>query len=354
MWTGKRVARSFATVWFSGLCFVAFAADSKPDKKKSQAAYQRATRAAEAGRRDEAIAGYTERLRRGPVECRRAMRPRQALLCGAASAKRRRPTSMRPCSCSPPTRSACRARRFLQRDRTAAARHPGLSRSRSSSNSSAPRSTTLWAPPIWPRETRRVRSRSSPKPSACESTIRRHTKAAAWRGRRSASIATRSRTSTVHYAIGPISRKRMVERALAHSALGDYPAALADLDAALRLRPDDLRAMRIRGAVRERAGDDRARHRRLHRGDRARPQGCAPVPGARRRLRAAAKNDEALRDREQAVQLESQDPGSVHRARRLVPCASGSTKRASPIGRWRSVSPRARRWDGRRGAMRTS
>ena len=45
-----------------GLLAGAYAADVKPDKKKSQAAFARGQKADEAGRRDEAIAAYTEAI----------------------------------------------------------------------------------------------------------------------------------------------------------------------------------------------------------------------------------------------------------------------------------------------------
>jgi Tfp pilus assembly protein PilF len=47
-----------------------------------------------------------------------------------------------------------------------------------------------------------------------------------------------------------------VERALAFTGINDFTHALPDLDAALKLDPEDLRAWRVRGAVRERLNDD--------------------------------------------------------------------------------------------------
>src|SRR5215469_5300359 len=58
----RRWARILLSVCLSGLIFSISAADSKPDKKKSQAAYQRGVHAADAGKRDEAIAAFTEAI----------------------------------------------------------------------------------------------------------------------------------------------------------------------------------------------------------------------------------------------------------------------------------------------------
>src|SRR4249920_710522 len=51
----------------AALAMPALAADTKPDKKKSQAAYQRGKKADEAGQRDEAIAAYTEAVQADPA-----------------------------------------------------------------------------------------------------------------------------------------------------------------------------------------------------------------------------------------------------------------------------------------------
>src|SRR5262249_13219411 len=58
----KRIAYLALAVVLGGGTVIAIAADAKPDKKKSQAAFLRGKKADEAGRRDEAIAAYTEAI----------------------------------------------------------------------------------------------------------------------------------------------------------------------------------------------------------------------------------------------------------------------------------------------------
>src|SRR5664279_2947806 len=58
----NRVARIVLSLAISGLLFSVSGADPKPDKKKSQAACLLGERADRSGRRDEAIAAYTEAL----------------------------------------------------------------------------------------------------------------------------------------------------------------------------------------------------------------------------------------------------------------------------------------------------
>jgi len=60
MWISvQRLARIVLTIAISGLIPLVNGADAKPDKKKSQAAYQAGLRADEAGRRYEATAAYS-------------------------------------------------------------------------------------------------------------------------------------------------------------------------------------------------------------------------------------------------------------------------------------------------------
>ena len=63
MWIPRfRLGRILLTFSIAGLLVPAFGADTKPDKKKSQAAYQRGLHADQAGKRDEAVAAYTEAI----------------------------------------------------------------------------------------------------------------------------------------------------------------------------------------------------------------------------------------------------------------------------------------------------
>src|ERR1019366_10780787 len=63
MWTPThRLARIVLTIAISGLILPVNGAAAKPDKKKSQAGYQRGLRADEAGRRDEAISAYSQAI----------------------------------------------------------------------------------------------------------------------------------------------------------------------------------------------------------------------------------------------------------------------------------------------------
>jgi len=55
-------ARIVLAITVASALFIAPAADVKPDKKKSQAALQRGKKADDAGKRDEAIAAYTEAI----------------------------------------------------------------------------------------------------------------------------------------------------------------------------------------------------------------------------------------------------------------------------------------------------
>src|ERR1035438_4406960 len=57
-----RAARIVLPIVISGLFFQLAGADGKPDKKKSQAAYQLGERADQDGRRNAAIAAYTEAI----------------------------------------------------------------------------------------------------------------------------------------------------------------------------------------------------------------------------------------------------------------------------------------------------
>ena len=57
-----RVARVVLAIAITGLLISVDGADGKPDKKKSQAAYQQGVGADQAGRREEAIAAYTEAI----------------------------------------------------------------------------------------------------------------------------------------------------------------------------------------------------------------------------------------------------------------------------------------------------
>src|ERR1051325_816005 len=56
------LVRIVVSVGISGLILPVNGADVKPDPKKSQAAYQRGVRADQAGKRDDAIAAYTEAI----------------------------------------------------------------------------------------------------------------------------------------------------------------------------------------------------------------------------------------------------------------------------------------------------
>ena len=64
--------------WRAGL-LPARAADTKPDKKKSQAALQRGKKADEAGKRDDAIAAYTEAVQADASNVEAWRRARQRL-----------------------------------------------------------------------------------------------------------------------------------------------------------------------------------------------------------------------------------------------------------------------------------
>ena len=61
-----RLARVLISIAVAGLLLPAHGEEAKADRKKSQAAYQRAVRAEEAGRRDEALAAYTEAVQTDP------------------------------------------------------------------------------------------------------------------------------------------------------------------------------------------------------------------------------------------------------------------------------------------------
>src|SRR5689334_17462300 len=60
--TAYSFARILVTFGISGLLLAVSGADRKPDTKKSQAAYQRGVRADQAGKRDDAIAAYSEAI----------------------------------------------------------------------------------------------------------------------------------------------------------------------------------------------------------------------------------------------------------------------------------------------------
>jgi len=63
MWTSTSLpARILLTFAVSGLISSVSGADAKPDKKRSQAEYQRGLRADEAGHRDQAISAYSEAI----------------------------------------------------------------------------------------------------------------------------------------------------------------------------------------------------------------------------------------------------------------------------------------------------
>ena len=57
-----RVARIVLSIAISGLFITVDSAQSRPDRKKSQVAYQQGQLADQAGKRDEAIAAYTEAI----------------------------------------------------------------------------------------------------------------------------------------------------------------------------------------------------------------------------------------------------------------------------------------------------
>ena len=58
-----KIAVSFA---LAGMLISAYGGDTKPDKKKSQAAWQRGKKADDAGQRAEAIAAYSDALAADP------------------------------------------------------------------------------------------------------------------------------------------------------------------------------------------------------------------------------------------------------------------------------------------------
>src|SRR3954454_16814293 len=62
----KKLAGLFLLLAMAGGVFPAAAADAKPDKKKSQAAMQRARKAEESGQREAAISAYGEALQADP------------------------------------------------------------------------------------------------------------------------------------------------------------------------------------------------------------------------------------------------------------------------------------------------
>src|SRR5262245_15078028 len=70
--------RILVTLGILGVLVPLNAADPKPDKKKSQAAMLRAQKAAEAGRRDDALAAYAEAIQADPSNTA-AMRARGKL-----------------------------------------------------------------------------------------------------------------------------------------------------------------------------------------------------------------------------------------------------------------------------------
>src|SRR5438270_12171025 len=80
-------ARIVPAIAVAGALFIASAADVKPDKKKSQAALQRGKKADDAGKRDEAIAAYTEAVQADPANLD-ALRARARDYSAAADTKK--------------------------------------------------------------------------------------------------------------------------------------------------------------------------------------------------------------------------------------------------------------------------
>src|SRR5258708_17364358 len=64
--SASQLARLALLLALAGWLFPAAGADAKPDKKKSQAALQRGKKADDAGKRDEAIAAFSEAVQADP------------------------------------------------------------------------------------------------------------------------------------------------------------------------------------------------------------------------------------------------------------------------------------------------
>ena len=96
-------------------------------------------------------------------------------------------------------------------------------------------------------------------------------------------------------------------------------APIEDLTAALKLQPEDVRAWRVRGAVRERLGDDDGAVADYSEAIQRDPKD-ARLYLARGAVYARMKrHQDALRDRDQAVAARSQESRRLRGARRLVP-----------------------------------
>ena len=107
----------------------------------------------------------------------------------------------------------------------------------------------------------------------------------------------------------------------------DFQRSLQDLDTALRLKPDDLRAWRVRGAVRERLGQDAGALADYSEALRRDPQDARLYLARSAVFVRLKKYSEALQDREQAVLLDPKNPGSLRGARRLLSSARTARER---------------------------
>ena len=243
--------------WRAGF-FPPRGADAKPDKKKSQAALQRGKKADEAGKRDAAIAAYTEAIQADASNVE-AWRARGRITRPPETASWRRPISIRPSRCSRPARrTTWRAADFF-----AAIGQP----ERAIHDYTLAMNLKLERSDIYAARGKaytEVRQFDKAEEDFTQAIKLRLDNPEPYLGRGIARAEQRKYRDAVEDFDSCIARKPdheecWVERALAFTGFNDFTHALTDLNQALKLNPEDLRAWRVRGAVRERLGDDRAR-----------------------------------------------------------------------------------------------
>ena len=245
------VARILISVAISGLLFSVTGAEVKPDKKKSQAAYQTGTAADQAGNRDQAIAAYTEAIEADAETLPRCARGAKTI-SRPATGKRpprisKRPSGSQPSDAKAISRAASSSPKPVSRS---APRRISLPRSALKLERSEVYSGRGFAYLATGNTTRP--SRTSRKPSSSGSTTPSHIKAAAWRCAALGKYRDAIEDFDSALTHKPDYEEALVERALAYTGLADFAHAEQDLTAALKLNADDVRAWRVRGAVRER------------------------------------------------------------------------------------------------------